>query len=532
MDHIAKLIKTDPKANHLQSPCSGRVSQSKFLSPCRRVGLKRNTAPNKFVLKFKQIDPLNVGNEIVEQETKRAQNENEKNMFTLKTAKDLDNNNCINDTSLETSNVGEFHSMTNNENLEIATSVRNTKYSVDKTNDFDNSGAPHSEEKINDNVKHNNGSVQEINIECSRRSIESFKSVQTSTLCKSNTNQVTKKNTGRNKAVSKNKTNHSSNTRYSNSSSPDMMKMKSNVNVQTNDCDQTTLQGVPNSVEICSNGENILENKCELKDVPNERDCKNNNMSINTVVKTDGLDILNDTNEEDNFSDDLKKDNFLETQSSLSNYYENNIPESIIPNCSSFCDNTNNSLVNEAFGNEENVSNSDSTHPNQMKQLKINSTSEVNKLFRIEENISNSHIITDTSYTKQGKRVTKRFKNPIKQLDVKKIKLDTDQTKAEGLSETDETQAVRLRDIRRRIAEKEKKIANMKSTIANSSRHNLDELDSLISKWRTGSQEALTELLAEIRRRGKDNYNMSNLLGELNIPHDLVRYNEVEEDFV
>ncbi|XP_026681859.1 suppressor of Mek1-like [Diaphorina citri] len=115
-------------------------------------------------------------------------------------------------------------------------------------------------------------------------------------------------------------------------------------------------------------------------------------------------------------------------------------------------------------------------------------------------------------------RVAKRLKNPVKQkFVVKKIKMEG---QPEGLS-----------DIEKRISDKKKRIAEMKVTIANSAKHDVAQLDSLISKWRTGCQEALSELLAEIRRRGKDDYDMNNLLSELNIPMELVHYSEPDQDF-
>lgn len=64
MDHISKIIGEDSKS-HPSSPNTG-VSQSKFLSPCRRVGLKRS-APNKFVVKFKELANLDKTNEISKQ---------------------------------------------------------------------------------------------------------------------------------------------------------------------------------------------------------------------------------------------------------------------------------------------------------------------------------------------------------------------------------------------------------------------------------------------------------------------------------
>lgn len=61
--------------------------------------------------------------------------------------------------------------------------------------------------------------------------------------------------------------------------------------------------------------------------------------------------------------------------------------------------------------------------------------------------------------------------------------------------------------------------------------HDINHLDKLIVRWRTGCQEALSQLLAEIQSRNSEKYDMSKLLIELHIPHELVKYNEVEQDF-
>lgn len=61
MDHISKIMREDSKPPPA-SPGTG-VSQSKFISPCRSVGLRR-IPPNKFVVKFKEIVNCDKNNEI------------------------------------------------------------------------------------------------------------------------------------------------------------------------------------------------------------------------------------------------------------------------------------------------------------------------------------------------------------------------------------------------------------------------------------------------------------------------------------
>lgn len=91
MDHITKLISENSK-NKPSSPNTG-VSQSKFLSPCRRVGLKRSSS-NRFVLKFKEVESL-LKNQHVDS-TENNQISNTANKTTKKKSQSCSNDSALN----------------------------------------------------------------------------------------------------------------------------------------------------------------------------------------------------------------------------------------------------------------------------------------------------------------------------------------------------------------------------------------------------------------------------------------------------
>jgi hypothetical protein len=81
------------------------------------------------------------------------------------------------------------------------------------------------------------------------------------------------------------------------------------------------------------------------------------------------------------------------------------------------------------------------------------------------------------------------------------------------------------------IKMKEEKLRKLKLVKMYRSKNNLDELDELVSKWRTASQLAAHELCNHMGTEGK-RPTVRELLTHFQIDHDVIGYSEEDDEFV
>lgn len=86
-----------------------------------------------------------------------------------------------------------------------------------------------------------------------------------------------------------------------------------------------------------------------------------------------------------------------------------------------------------------------------------------------------------------------------------------------------------LKIIECRIKKKEERLASLKRAELYARKHNVEELNALELKWKSGCCQALRDLLDLLNKR--EDVDMVGLLKKLNIPEDMIRYNSENDDF-
>lgn len=88
-----------------------------------------------------------------------------------------------------------------------------------------------------------------------------------------------------------------------------------------------------------------------------------------------------------------------------------------------------------------------------------------------------------------------------------------------------------LKEIERRIKEKDNKLDRLKRAEVYMKKHKVDELNDLRMKWKSGCCEALRNLLGLLKSQG-DNIDMVRLLKTLNVPESMIRCNSENGDLM
>ncbi|GLG95191.1 Uncharacterized protein GBIM_02227 [Gryllus bimaculatus] len=87
-----------------------------------------------------------------------------------------------------------------------------------------------------------------------------------------------------------------------------------------------------------------------------------------------------------------------------------------------------------------------------------------------------------------------------------------------------------LKEVRKRLKEKEEKLKDLKLAQLYKRKHDVIILQKLIHTWLEGCQTALQELQTVLLNQGHQ-FTIEQLLNQLNIPHELVKYRRDTEDF-
>lgn len=102
-------------------------------------------------------------------------------------------------------------------------------------------------------------------------------------------------------------------------------------------------------------------------------------------------------------------------------------------------------------------------------------------------------------------------------------------------SERDETRSideVELKKIRDRISAKKQELEHVKQQLIYEKKHESRDLNNLIERWLRGCQEALMQFQKNISLRSGAAVSMTEILQQLGIPPDLVKYSVEDCDFV
>lgn len=120
------------------------------------------------------------------------------------------------------------------------------------------------------------------------------------------------------------------------------------------------------------------------------------------------------------------------------------------------------------------------------------------------------------------KRISSEPDLPAKKL-CEEIKSELDK---ESIEEDD------LKRIRERISSKKKKLEHVKQQLLYEKKHESKDLENLTERWLRGCQEALSQFQKDISRNTGADFKMTEILRQLGIPAELVKYSEAECDFV
>ncbi|XP_065836673.1 swi5-dependent recombination DNA repair protein 1 homolog [Oscarella lobularis] len=107
---------------------------------------------------------------------------------------------------------------------------------------------------------------------------------------------------------------------------------------------------------------------------------------------------------------------------------------------------------------------------------------------------------------------------------------EENEAKRAKMSSEGETMAEK-RDLEKKIKAHEEKLRKLKLTKLYRQKHDFDEMEDLITKWREASQNAATELYQHFKSINSE-ITLGNLLKNYHIDFETIGYSEEDEEFV